>query len=208
MRYLLTVVLLAALLAGCSAASSMENITQTASPTGNRVIVNPTMIPTAEATMQETTSVSKPRIIKVRPPMIPIGPVQGTPAFPVPTLGPLQGWQTFTSAALGVAVDYPMDWAVTENNPGVSFTSPQGSTILLKVGNSNSSSSTPGQDCATLINAYGQTGEVCFDAATFSYSAVFKKTAGESTAWLTLSVMSREKPDVFLQMVDSLRPVP
>jgi hypothetical protein len=101
-----------------------------------------------------------------------------------------------------------MDWAVTENNPGVSFTSPQGSTILLKVGNSNSSSSTPGQDCATLINAYGQTGEVCFDAATFSYSAVFKKTAGESTAWLTLSVMSREKPDVFLQMVDSLRPVP
>jgi hypothetical protein len=140
--------------------------------------------------------------------MIPIGPVQGTPEFPVPTLGPLQGWKTFTSAALGVAVDYPMDWAVTENNPGVSFTSPQGSTILLKVGNSNSSSSTTGQDCTTLINAYGQTGEICFDAAAFRYSAVFKKPAGESTTWLTLSVMSREQPDVFLQMVDSLRPVP
>lgn len=207
MRYLSMVVLLAALLAGCSAAPSMEKATQTASPGGNRPIASATKSPTAEATMQETTSASKPMIIKVKPPMIPIGPVQGTPAFPVPSLGPLPGWQTFTSAALKAAVDYPMDWVVTENNPGsASFTSPQGSTILLKAGNSNSS--TTGQDCTTLINAYGQTGEICFDAAAFRYSAVFKKTAGQSTAWLTLSVISREEPAVFLQMVDSLRPGP
>ena len=205
MRYFLAVVLIATMLAGCSAVSNMENATQTASPGGNGAIVDAAKSPTVGATMQDATSVSKPKVIKVRPPMIPIGPVQGTSEFPVATLGPLQGWRTFTSAALGAAVDYPEDWTVIENDPGgASFTSPQGSTILLKMGNSNSSAT--GQDCSTLINAYAQTGQVCFDAAAFSYSAVFKKSADDSTAWLTLSVISREKPAVFLQMIDSLRP--
>ena len=33
--------------------------------------------------------------------MIPIEPVQGTPAFRMPTLTPLDGWQAFTSTGPG-----------------------------------------------------------------------------------------------------------
>jgi hypothetical protein len=208
MKYLLTMLLFAGLLAGCSAASSLETATQAAPPGGIDGSVNATKGSAVETTMNDATSVSKPMVITVRPPMIPIAPVQGTPAFPVPTSTPLEGWQTFTSTALGVAVDYPVDWSVNENDEGAIFTSPQGLTILLQVEKSNRNPSATGQDCSTLINDFGQTGDICFDAATFSYSAVFKKPADESTPWLTLSVISREKPVVFYQMFSSLRSVP
>jgi len=208
MKYVLTIFLFAGLLAGCSAASSMENSAQEASPLGNRDIVSETKVPTVETTIKDATSVSEPMLITVRPPMIPIGPVQGTPAFPMPTSTPLQGWQTFTSTALGVAVDYPMDWSVIENDAGVKFTSSKGQLILLQVDQSYGSPSITGQDCATLINSYGQAGDLCFDAATSAYRAVFKKPAGESTPGLTLSTISQEKPTIFLQMFDSLRFAP
>ena len=198
MKYLLTMFLFATMLAGCSAASNMENATQEASPGGNHGIDNATKGSPVEATMEDATSVSKPMAITVRPPMLPIGPAST----------PLAGWQTFTSTALGVAVDYPMDWSVAENDEGAIFTSPQGLTILLQAYNSNDSSSTAGQDCATLINNYGLTSDICFDAATFRYRAVFKKPVDESTPWLTLSMISREKPTVFDQMFSSLHSLP
>ena len=120
----------------------------------------------------------------------------------------MAGWQTYTSTALGVAVDYPKDWPVAENGAGASFTSPQGGTIVLEGEQSRPTPSPTGQDCANLINAYGQVAETCFDAAASRYSALFKMPAGAPTAWVVLSTISAEKPVVYLQMFDSLRPLP
>jgi hypothetical protein len=103
-----------------------------------------------------------------------------------------------------VALDYPQDWVVTENGAGVSFTPPQGSPIVLE----GAQSSPAGQDCPTVINAYGQAGTVCLDAATSRYTAEFKLPPGAPTAWVILTVISQEKPAVFLQMFNTLRPLP
>ena len=210
MRYSLTVFLIATMLAGCSGGPNIESTTQKASAGGTSAALNatPTSPEMAQAITKATTSVSKPMVITVRPPLIPIEPIEGTPALPVPTPGPIQGWQTFTSSALGVAVDYPTDWSVTENDEGAKFTSPQGVVILLQVDKNKSDSLSTGQDCTTLINSYGQTGELCFDAASSGYNAAFKATADASRAWMTLSVVSPEKPTVFYQMFDSFRFVP
>jgi hypothetical protein len=198
LKKLLLLILLSLVLTGCAYSIPRENSSQT---------------PHLSATSTETPEPSnlsqqEPRVVTVRPPMIPIGPIQGTPGLPVPTLGPLPGWQTFSSTALGVAVDYPMDWSISENDAGATFTSQQNITILLKMDKSLTTSSQTGQDCTTLINSYGQSGDLCFEAATFTYRAIFKKPSDASVGWLSLSIISQEKPTVFLQMFDSLRPVP
>ena len=54
----------------------------------------------------------------------------------------------------------------------------------------------------TLINTYGLPGDICFDAATFSYRAVIKKPTDKSKPWFTLSMISEEKKMVFDQMLD------
>jgi hypothetical protein len=59
-----------------------------------------------------------------------------------------------------------------------------------------------------VINTNGRTAETCFDAAASRYSALFKMPAGAPTAWVVLSTISKEKPVVYLQMFDSLRPLP
>jgi len=207
MRYLLTMALFAGLLASCSAASSTENVTQEASPVRNGDIASATRVPTSEAPTKDTTSVSNPMAITVNPPKIPIGPVQGTPAFPVNS-GLPEGWKTFTSQSLGVAVDYPPDWSVNETDTGVQFSSSQGQVIQLQMEQSNDNAASSAQDCATLINSYGQAGNLCFEAATHAYQAVFKKTTDESTPGLILSTISQEKPTVFFQMFTSLRFTP
>jgi hypothetical protein len=205
MRYLLTMALFAGLLAGCSAASSLENATQAASPVRNGDVVGITKPPTSETPTEDTTSVSNPMAITVNPPKIPIGPVQGTP--PVTSSLP-EGWKTFTSQSLGVAVDYPPDWSVNETDAGVQFLSSQGQPIQLQTEQSNDTTALNAQDCATLINSYGQAVNLCFDAATHAYRAVFKKSTDGSTPGLILSTISQEKPTVFFQMFNSLRFTP
>ena len=198
MKKLLISILLGAFLTGCGAVANVENVKK-APATGNQG--NPQ--PAIKSPMSETASPqpagpgSKGLVITVRPPMVPIAPVSGS--------GPAQGWQTFTSTALGVAVDYPSSWSAVEQADGVLFTSPGGATIRLQ---KDSSSNPPaeGQDCSTLINTYGQTGRLCVDTARSHYSAVFQKAGAGSTAWLSLSTVSSEKPTVFYQMFDSLRP--
>lgn len=199
MKNLMFPILFVLALTGCSAVTPGNNPNQPTQPS-----VSNTQTPTPAG----STALSEPQVIKVRPPMIPIGPVQGTPGLPAPALGPHQGWQTFTSTALGTAVDYPVDWSVAENGAGAKFGSPQGDIILLEREQSNPNSVTTGQACTILTNSYGQTADICFDAATFTYRAVFKKPADASTAWLALSTISREKPTIFLQMFDTLRSVP
>ena len=197
---------IAALLAGCSAAPNQKTATPVASPGIDHPAVTATGVSTLEAKMPSATSTAeaaKPGGIKVNPPKLPVGPVQGAPA---PTLAP--GWQTYTSPALGVAVDYPSDWAVVENGAGASFTSPQGVTIVLEGEQIRPTASPAGQDCSNVINGNGQAAETCFDAAASRYSALFKMPAGAPTAWVMLSTISAEKPVVYLQMFDSLRPLP
>jgi hypothetical protein len=193
---------IAALLAGCSAASNQKTATPVASPGINHPAVTATGAPTLEANMPSATSTAeaaKAGGIKVNPPKLPVVRVPRAPAA---------GWETFTSTVLQVAVDYPKDWSVTENGAGASFTSPQGTIIMLEGAQSRPTASPAGQDCSTVINAYGQAAETCFDAAASRYSAVFKMPAGSPTAWVVLSTISAEKPVVYLQMFDSLRPVP
>lgn len=208
MKYLLTMFLFAGLLAGCSAAPALENATQAVSTVGNHASASTTNIPAAEATKMDTTEGPKPNAITVRPPNVPVAPIQGTPGFPLPTASPLAGWQMFTSATLGVAVDYPMGWSVTENNTGVTFTASQGQPILLQVDQGSGSASTSGQECSTVINTYGQPADVCHDAATASYRAVFKNSADASKPALILSTTSQATPTVFLHMLDSFRFTP
>ena len=104
----LTLFVIAALLAGCSAAPTLEPATSGAPPGETRpaaAVTMPAATPTTEAV--------KPGGIKVNPPKLPVEPGPGTlPA----------GWQTYTSPDLGVALDYPKDWPVTETGAGASIT--------------------------------------------------------------------------------------
>ncbi|MDR3574084.1 MAG: hypothetical protein P4L50_09490 [Anaerolineaceae bacterium] len=204
MRYWLSILLLAAMLSSCSAESTAELTT----PGSTAAVVEATIPLKAVTVLPEATSVSKPLIIKVRPPSIPVVPVQETPGLPIPSLTPNTGWHTYTSAALGAAVDYPVDWSVNENAGSVKFTSPQGVSILLELINDLNSPSSSGQGCTKVLNPYGQTGAICYDAAAFRYSAVFKKTTDPINSALVISVISREKPAVFYQMFNTVRFLP
>jgi hypothetical protein len=208
MRNLITAFVLATMLVSCLPVSGRKNAPQEAAPGVSRGNESATPTPEVERTLEDATSGSKPMVITVRPPMIPIAPAEGTPSVPTVGRGPQSDWQTFTSAALGVAVDYPTDWSVTENDKGAVFSSPQGDTIRLTAEKTISGPAAAGQDCVTLINRYGQTGNACYDAASYNYSAAFKQPADAAVPYLILSMTSQEKPAVFYQMFDTLRPAP
>ena len=167
--------------------------------------------PAKEAVAEGPSSLSRSLAVTVRPPAIPIGPVQGNPAFPVSTPTPffLKGWQTFSSSNLGVAIDYPPDWSVTEQADGAIFTSPQGAQILLQstpVNNAGNGINNSNGQCTNLINSYGLTAEICFDTASKVYSAEFNiKSAGDSTQLLTLSTSNHEALETYKEMLNSLR---
>lgn len=145
--------------------------------------------------LSPTTAPQQPLAVTVRPPLLPV----------TTAVGPVAGWQTFSDAALQVAVDYPPDWSVLRQADGVLFSSPQGDeTVLLQADQASEITPAAGQDCANVTNAYGQPAAVCFEAATFRYSAVFPETGAGR---LRLSTVSRERPAVYYQMFDSLRPI-
>jgi hypothetical protein len=202
MRYLLTLILLGIMLAGCSSVSNKENATKDASA-GNRGIMS--------IATDNPSALSMPMAVTVRPPAIPIGPIKSNPAFPVPTPTPfsIKGWQTFTSSNFRIAVDYPSDWSVTEQADGATFTSPQGARILLQStqvnsdadGNNNSS-----QQCVTIITSYGLSVNTCFDPTSDIYSAEFKiRSAGDSIQLVTLSTKDKQALDVYKGMLNTLR---
>ena len=195
MKTLLITILLGALLAGCAPAAGAGSMSPANAPAGPGIPAGATDTPaTGSGSSQSAPPVNRPLVITVRPPMLPVAPVQGAPA---------SGWRTFTSAGLQVALDYPADWSVTEQAGGAVFTSPQGLKILLQADQSTASSPPAGQSCSTLINSHGQTGQICLEAAASRYSATFEISGTEK---LTLSVVSHDKPGVFFQMFDTLRP--
>jgi hypothetical protein len=148
----------------------------------------------------------------VHPPAIPIEPIQGgqLPPGVTPPSPALKGWQTFTSAGLGVAVDYPPDWSVAEQADGATFTSPQGMTIqlqLVNAGAGDADNSTGNQECTPLINAYGLSLEACGDSASHRYSAqIHLIRADGSTEQLRLSTSTQDTLDVYKAMLNTLRP--
>ncbi len=147
-----------------------------------------------------TSSGLGPLIVTVRPPSVPIEPVQGSEVPPGAV--PPQGWRAYTSSALGVTVDVPSAWSATEEAGGVTFTSPQGVTILL-----NAAGSGDGGQCTLLANAYGQNLQTCFDPALNRYSATLEVTRGDGTTQpVTLSTLGQDALDVYRGMLNLLRP--
>jgi hypothetical protein len=161
-----------------------------------------------EATISSSTTV----VIRVNPTPILLVPIQGNTVTPAATPIPLsrEGWQTFTSATLGVAVDYPADWSVAEESDGATFTSPQGTTILLKAGGAgvdNNEFKIGNRRCTARTNTNNLTANVCIDTAPYSYSATFTlKSVDGSVQRLTLTTTILQTASVFEGMFNSIRP--
>ena len=213
MRYLPILVLLGIILAGCSPASNQGSAANGAS-SGNPGIASIATEGrlTEEAPTQSTTSSSPLPVMTVNSPPIVLTPVQGNPANVGPTPTPLstENWKTFSSASLGVAVDYPANWSVTEQSGEATFTSPQGATIKLQAANpsgQNNEFRIGNQYCTTRTNKYNQTAEVCADNSSFTYSATFTlSSTGSSPRGLMLITKDRSSGKIYEAMIDSLRP--
>lgn len=211
MKNLLPLILIGFVLASCSPAPRLQegaNLPVASEmPLGNQGVSGPATGGPA------SLPGSNPLAVTVHPPAIPIGPVQGgqlPPGVITPPSPALKGWQTFTSAGLGVTVDYPPDWSVAEQADGATFTSPQGMAIQLQVvnaGTGDADSSTANQECTPLINAYGLSLETCGDSASHHYSAQFHLIRADgSTEQLRLSTSTQETLDVYKAMLNLLRP--
>jgi hypothetical protein len=167
---------------------------------------------TEEVVPEDTISSSTTVVIRVNPTPILLVPIQGNTVAPAATPIPLsrEGWQTFTSATLGVAVDYPADWSVAEESDGATFTSPQGTTILLKAGGAGADSNEfkiGNRRCTARTNANNLTADVCVDTAPYSYSATFTlESVDGSVQRLTLTTTTRQTASVFEGMFNSVRP--
>jgi hypothetical protein len=209
MRYLLALILVGIVIAGCSSRPEADEPAKETTQ-DNRGI--PDIAPegriTEEAAPNEADS-SLPVVTVDSPPIL-LTPIQGNATPPSTPNSPSSfNWQTFTSSALGIAVDYPLDWSVAEETDGTIFTSPQSTTITLQAVNAIRDSNETrigNQRCTSRTNAYGLTADVCVDSASFIYTAKFTLQAADgSTRWLTLSTKSRTTGDVFEGMFNSLR---
>lgn len=205
MRYLLALILIGIVSAGCAADESTKEIAQ-----GNQGI--PDVAPEGRMIEEVVTNEadSSLPVMTVDSPPILLTPVQGNATTPIAQNSPSpDNWQTFTSTALGVAVDYPLDWSVAEETDGGTFTSPSGATITLQTGNAygDSNETRIGNEyCTSRTNSYGLTADICVDNASFIYTAKFAlKLADGSARWLTLTTETRRTGDVFEAMFNSVR---
>ena len=206
MKYLLLVFVFVSLLAGCAGTAQSENVPQETTrqalqhnpetSTGPTLTQAQSLPPTAEAA---DTEVGKAPLAKtVRPPKIPVAPVDATPQLAD------NGLQTYTRTDLGLAVDFPQQWTVTKDGTGATFTAPEGALILLQPAEQDAGTALNGT-CSQVINSQGLPVELCFDAASKTYLAVFRKDTGSATPWVMLSTVSSEEPSVFFEMIDLLR---
>jgi hypothetical protein len=196
MKNLFAFLLISAVAASCSPTPQSNQIT------------NPQVNETATP---QPTLPSQNMAVTVKPPAIPIGPIEGNPAFPVATPTPftIGGWQTYSDTRLGIAVQYPPDWTVTEQGDGAIFTSAQGIQISLQSSdttNESNGTASASRDCTTLINSYVLTINTCFDAAAYQYSAEYKiKSAGGSIQTVILSTTDKQALDVYRKMLNTLK---
>jgi hypothetical protein len=208
MRTLLIMILVEGLLAGCSSMSGAQyaakNFSVTQKPlTGQETGSVPTLVTTLTA-----TSPSKPLAITVKPPMIPISPVEGTPEFPTPSTNLPTHWQTFNSIELNISIEYPPTWVVTVQADEATFSSPQDVKVQLHTipsGSGAADITKKGKQCTTLINSFGQSADACYDSVTNTYSAIFNLKSSDSATWqVVLSTTDQDALDVYQHMLDTL----
>lgn len=201
MKQLFTLFLVVFAVAGCSSAFPASEI----SP-GNQNSLSATSEGPVIKQVSTQEATPKPGAIIVRPPIVPVEPIQGTPVFPVPTSGS-EEWQTFNSPSLGVAVNYPSSWIVIEQAGGVAFVSPTGSKILLQLTKTDDQTNSD-QQCADVVTAYGLTANTCYDAVSNIYSARYMlASANGSMENVMLSTTEIAVVDVYKTMLNSLHPV-
>jgi len=193
MKAFLIFVLIGLVATGCASVPAAGGSPDQATPTG---------LPAAAASATDTRgaeSASRPLSVTANPPRLPIVPAE-TPFPSAPA-----GWQTYTSPALGVTVDFPADWTAAEGTSGVQFSSPQGATISLAGANAAQDDSASFQ-CTTLLMASGLTADACGDAASNRYHASFHWTAADGSARMAvLSTQDAAALEVYRSMLASLR---
>lgn len=154
-----------------------------------------------------TPSIPNPTKVLTSPTNVPMPTAASSPSLPG------TGWKTFVSVNLRVAVDYPPDWSVSEQENGVSFTSPSGVLIqLVKIETGGLSpeeflkeNQLPNTRCSTSMDSYGIKVLVCFDTISDSYSANFIMTLSQGTPQLLSMAMLRKGGlKVFDKMVRSV----
>lgn len=210
MRYLLTLTLLGLVIAGCSSRPNASEPASKEVPQNNRDIAN--VAPEGKLTEAVPTKIGPPLpVTTANPTAILVTPIQGnTPVPSTPTPVPTGDWKTFTSAALGITVNYPPDWSVAEEADGATFTSPKGATIQLTQSTANPDNNEfkiGNQYCTSRTNQHGQTADVCVDNASFTYTANFAlQKADGSTQRVTLATKTRTAGDVFETMFNTLQP--
>jgi hypothetical protein len=207
MNYRLTLTLLGMVVAGCSSrpGATARDTTQSNPDIAN---IAPEGRFTGEVPPSETAS--RLQVMTPNAPPIILTPIQGNnTTSPTPDSLSTENWQTFTSSALGVSLEYPSDWSAMEEADGVLFTSPSGTTIQMKADLSsakNNELKIGNQYCTSRTNAHQLTAEICADTISLNYMAKFSlPKADGSTRWLTLSTKTRATGEVFEAMFNSVQ---
>jgi hypothetical protein len=122
------------------------------------------------------------------------------------------GWGQYVSTNMQIAIAYPPDWSVTENNGEVIFTSPGGATIRLDQVQAGGMSpqdflnqdQLPNTRCSSGENPDSVQYRSCFDTVAFSTTAylVINSPQG-SPRFFTLSAFARSDLGVFDTMLAS-----
>jgi hypothetical protein len=209
MNHIFTLTLLGMVVAGCSSQPNVDtSVTQAAQSNPDIANIAPEGRFTEEIPTSETDS-HLPVMTPNAPPII-LTAIQGNnTTSSTPDSLSTENWQTFTSSALGVSLEYPSDWSVVEEADGVVFASPSGTTIQMKADSSsvnNNEIKIGNQYCTSRTNAHQLTAEVCADMISFIYTAKFTlPNANGSTRRLTLSTTSRSNGEVFEAMFNSVQ---
>jgi hypothetical protein len=207
MRYLLTFALFGIVISGCGRSrsnppASAPNDPDIANIAPEERVINEATPAAAETHLPVMTAKSPPIILTA---------VQGDATTPpAPTSLSTENWQTFTSAALGVTLEYPADWSVVEEADGATFTAQNGGTIQMKADTAsvnNNEIRIGNQRCTSRTNQYNLTADVCVTTISFLYTAKFTlPQADGSTRWVTLLTETRSVGEVFETMFNSVRP--
>ena len=186
MKILLTFVLIGLVAAGCASSPTATPVPATAGAVART--------PAGLMTGRDASS-SQPLSVTANPPRVQYGSTPGAPA----------GWQTFTSQALGLVVDFPADWTASEEAAGVQFRSPQGATISL-AGENPYQANSAGFQCSNLLTPSGMNVQACGDpVANRYYAALQWTTADGSSRTATLSTRNSAALEVYRSMLASLR---
>jgi len=214
MRFFLTIILIGIVIAGCSSAPASNQQESTNNSTSGNIDIAriaPEGKVTEDVATNEANSSSPTIVMTVNSPAIQLTSIQGntsTSSTPVPIS--TENWQMYTNNSLGITVDYPTDWSISEQDDGAIFSSPTNSTIQLKVTNANSSGNEIriiNQRCTSQTNAYNLTADICVENSPFSYTAKFAvKSPDGSAQWLTLTTTARDTAIFFHAMFNSVRP--